>query len=210
MGAESVAAGSVYYSFDYGMAHFVVYDSNITTNAAQFEWLEADLKATKQPWIVVMTHQGIFRWPQDGLGPVSNRESLHQLFRDNRVNLVIQGHRHLYSRCSMGGVMYLSIPSAAFVMTDVYLWDNTPETIGANTYTPAYGSIARAKSFYGTVLLDIQERSIDIEAHSHYNPTTHVGQDKIVDGFRLLRRAGSPIPSRVERLYLPEPIPHPV
>lgn len=104
-----------YYSFDYHNIHFIALNTNdsssdpqnlkgLSTN--QIEWLKNDLKAAKNAkWKVVMMHKGIF----DAGGHCSNvegtdgdiayiREQVSPIFSDYQVDLVLQGHDHLYSR----------------------------------------------------------------------------------------------------------------
>lgn len=104
-----------YYSFDYHDMHFIALNTNdssadpqnlkgLSTN--QIEWLKKDLKASKDAkWKVVMMHKGIF----DAGGHCSNmegadgdiayiREQVAPIFSDYQVDLVLQGHDHLYSR----------------------------------------------------------------------------------------------------------------
>ncbi len=107
----------VYYSFDYNNVHFVALNTNDTTNPKdqalatglsdeQMQWLKADLEANKNAqWIVVMMHKAIY-----GCGSGANntdgdnhditkiREQLAPLFTQYGVDLVLQGHDHLYSK----------------------------------------------------------------------------------------------------------------
>lgn len=104
-----------YYSFNYQGSHFISLNTNDTINTvetsrglsdSQITWLENDLKnAVNADFIVVMMHKGIY----DAGGHCSNldgadydiahiREQLSPLFTKYNVDLVLQGHDHLYSR----------------------------------------------------------------------------------------------------------------
>lgn len=104
-----------YYSFDYHNIHFVALNTNDSCadaqnlrglSTTQLHWLENDLKqAQDAPWKIVMLHKGLY----DAGGHCSNlegtdgdialiREQLTPLFDQYEVDLVLQGHDHLYSR----------------------------------------------------------------------------------------------------------------
>lgn len=87
-----------YYSFDYNGVHFIVLDTN-NFESNQYLWLEGDLKQNKDKLVVVAMHKGIY-----SAGPhrndseiVSMRKSLTELFSEYKVELVLQGHDHVYS-----------------------------------------------------------------------------------------------------------------
>lgn len=95
-----------YYSFDYSNLHFVVLDTNMFESwnqaeiDAQLAWLENDLATTDKQWKVVMLHIGVY-----STGDHSNdasvaqiRNMLPQIFAKYKVDLVLQGHDHVYTR----------------------------------------------------------------------------------------------------------------
>lgn len=80
------------YSFDYGPAHFVFLNSESGIKE-QTEWLSSDLAGTDKPWKIVAMHQGpyggnIYKKVNDWSG----------VFDEFKVDLVLQGHNHEYSR----------------------------------------------------------------------------------------------------------------
>jgi hypothetical protein len=95
----------LYYSFDYGNVHFIILDSQLsgrTATGAQYLWLQQDLQATRQDWIVAVWHHP----PYSKSGHDSDTE---QRLVDMRVNflplleqygvdLVYCGHSHDYER----------------------------------------------------------------------------------------------------------------
>ena len=104
-----------YYSFDYQGVHFTCLNSNDTPNPkdpnttgmrdAQLQWAEADLAAHKNDkFLIVMMHKGLF----DSGGHSCNddhsdydieqmRRQLAPLFTKYGVDLVLEGHDHLYN-----------------------------------------------------------------------------------------------------------------
>ena len=104
-----------YYSFDYQGVHFTCLNSNDTPNPkdpntrgisdAQLSWAESDLKAHQNnKFLIVMMHKGLF----DSGGHSCNedgsdydiekmRRQLAPLFTKYGVDLVLEGHDHLYN-----------------------------------------------------------------------------------------------------------------
>ncbi len=100
-----------YYSYNYGNIHFVALDSYGFDNGKfrlsdvdgpQYQWLVNDLKADNSQWTVVYMHHP----PYSRLSHVSDlepelrklREMLVPLFDQEKVDLVLSGHSHVYER----------------------------------------------------------------------------------------------------------------
>lgn len=95
-----------YYSFDHANIHFVCLDSEVSKNraagGAMLTWLESDLAATKQKWIIAFFHHP----PYTKGSHDSDSESAHIEMRQralpileaNGVDLVLSGHSHCYER----------------------------------------------------------------------------------------------------------------
>ncbi|OXM84487.1 purple acid phosphatase family protein [Paenibacillus rigui] len=91
-GAERSNPGTTY-SFDYGNAHIVVLNTESNMDI-QTEWLRKDLSATDKPWKIVAMHRGAY-------GGSSYKKAVEKwvpLFDEFKVDLVLQGHNHEYSR----------------------------------------------------------------------------------------------------------------
>jgi hypothetical protein len=95
----------LYYSFDYGNIHFIILDSQVssrTTTGAQYLWLQQDLQATRQDWIVAIWHHP----PYSKSGHDSDNETALVNMRTNflplleqyGVDIVYCGHSHDYER----------------------------------------------------------------------------------------------------------------
>ena len=93
-----------YYSFDYANMHFVALNTNENAwgneFAAQLEWLERDLEETDKQWKIVMVHKGpISTGDHSRDGDVEQvRELLLPLMAKHEVDVVLQGHDHVYAR----------------------------------------------------------------------------------------------------------------
>ena len=104
-------AGSRYWSFDYGPAHFVVVDQyeSYAPGSAQYSWIQNDLETTTQPWRFVVLHAP--GWSAGGghrnKKPV--QQYLQPLFVQYGVSIVFGGHNHYYARAVVDGIQHLTI-----------------------------------------------------------------------------------------------------
>ncbi|MBO4856269.1 MAG: metallophosphoesterase family protein [Bacilli bacterium] len=143
--AGSDSSTGDYYSFDYQGVHFTCLNSNDTPNPkdpnttgmreTQLAWAEADLAAHKDDkFLIVMMHKGLF----DAGGHSCNddhsdydieqmRRQLAPLFTKYGVDLVLEGHDHLYN---------LSYPMVAdeYVGQDHYYYIDSDYKYSYRTY----------------------------------------------------------------------------
>jgi glucose/arabinose dehydrogenase/PKD repeat protein len=92
-----------YYSFDYGPAHFVALDTHLAFDdparrQAQIAWLEADLAGTSQPWKIVYFHKPPYSAGEHHGSELAVRQAFSPIFERYGVQLVINGHDHMYER----------------------------------------------------------------------------------------------------------------
>ena len=111
--AGGLASGTeAYYSFDYSNIHFVILNSLINSvpqSGVMFDWLEQDLAATSQDWIIAYWHHPPYSKgfhdsddPADSSGRlVFMRENALPILEDHGVDLVLSGHSHSYERSYM-------------------------------------------------------------------------------------------------------------
>lgn len=107
-GAEvgGVTSGTeAYYSFDFGAIHFIVLDSQDTfrlTGGGMMNWLEADLAATAQDWVIAIWHHPPYsKGNHDSdvdLNLIQMRENAVPLLDDYGVDLTFTGHSHSFER----------------------------------------------------------------------------------------------------------------
>jgi hypothetical protein len=101
-----LASGSEsYYSFDYANVHFICLDSYGTSTSvggAMYNWLEADLAATSQDWILAFWHHPPYTKgshdSDDESELIVMRENFLPLLEAGGVDLVFCGHSHSYER----------------------------------------------------------------------------------------------------------------
>lgn len=95
----------VYYSFDYNNAHFAVLNSNNLgdddgLNAEQIEWLKGDMNASDADWKFVAIHKAPYsngsHYDDDDV--IAIRAQLQALMPELGIDVVFQGHDHVYMR----------------------------------------------------------------------------------------------------------------
>lgn len=94
-----------YYSFDYNNVHIAVLntnnlDENEALSADQLEWLKNDMQSSNAKWKVVSLHKALYsngsHYDDDDV--CAMREQLGSLMPDLGIDLVLQGHDHVYLR----------------------------------------------------------------------------------------------------------------
>ncbi len=102
---EQDTTTGVYYSFDYNTAHIAVLNTNDLNDenalsAEQIEWLKADMSASNKPWKFIALHKAIYsngsHFDDDDV--VAIRSQLLPLMNELDIDLVFQGHDHVYMR----------------------------------------------------------------------------------------------------------------
>ncbi|MEU1075884.1 MULTISPECIES: discoidin domain-containing protein [unclassified Streptomyces] len=95
-GSIAYPQGKSYYSFDEGNWHFIALDSNSFDQAAQINWLKADLAATGKQCVAAYWHHPLYSSGGHGNDPVS--KPVWKLLYGARADLVLNGHDHHYER----------------------------------------------------------------------------------------------------------------
>jgi 3',5'-cyclic AMP phosphodiesterase CpdA len=98
------------YSFDYGNAHFVSFDSNASAEVLRTvigPWIEKDLAASKATWKFVFMHHPPYSSAGHGEDP-RIRDALVPFLTRAKPDVVFSGHDHSYERTRpMEGVTYV-------------------------------------------------------------------------------------------------------
>ena len=112
----SLPEGKTYYAFRAGWVLFVILDSEKGRGRIikeQWSWLEDILSSSKETFKLVFIHRPLFL-PADSLktGRAMDkfqleRDNLHQLFSQTKVNAVFAGDDHRYDRREKDGILYL-------------------------------------------------------------------------------------------------------
>ncbi len=98
-----------YYSFDYGIAHFIIIDQfdDYSIGSKQYRWIIDDLKRNKSKWNIAVMHK-----PGYTAGGHKNSKKvqriLQPIFKKYNIKLVLTGHNHYYSRAEVEGVTHIT------------------------------------------------------------------------------------------------------
>lgn len=110
-----VPSGSkAFYSYDYANIHFISLDSYgrvgedrsmFAKDGEQMKWLEKDLKANKQKWTIVYWHHPPYTMASRNsdieVDLKTIREGVVPILDKYKVDLVLNGHSHVYERSQM-------------------------------------------------------------------------------------------------------------
>lgn len=101
---EQDTTTGVYYSFDYNNAHFMILNTNELDSdelsAKQIEWLRADANSSDAQWKIVAIHKAVYSNGShyDDNDVVAIRKQLSTLMPELGIDIVFQGHDHVYMR----------------------------------------------------------------------------------------------------------------
>ena len=97
-----------YYSVDYDGCHYIILDSNfaMSVGSDQYNWLVSDLSEhASAQFTAVLFHHPMY---SSGTTDIKGWTSvLEQLFEDNGVDIIYQGHNHYYERLYKDGIYYI-------------------------------------------------------------------------------------------------------
>ena len=197
-------AGNGYYSFDYGDAHILILNNELSCAEGSDQWnfAVADLAATKQKWKIVVHHQsayvryvpGSYMYNYDGTGKNAEMEHMsEQVFAPGGVDLVLGGHMHTYQHSYINGVHHVaSAPYGMGPRTGTYsdwtvyaedtngylIIETTSQTLTVTTYQGVWGP-------HGIMGLDGNWKTMDI--HGELKKRDYVCPDagRVVETFTL-------------------------
>jgi acid phosphatase type 7 len=98
-----------YYSYNYGNIHFIVlesYDESRASTGTMATWLQADLNANTQPWVIAYWHHPPYTKGSHNSDNssfldgelVDMRQNIIPILEAKGVDLVLNGHSHVYER----------------------------------------------------------------------------------------------------------------
>ena len=100
--ADNRSLEGVYYSFDYGNAHFTVLNTNdmYPMSQAQKNWLIRDVTNSHAMWNILLMHRSLYSAGKNINKPdtVIQRNLLLPLIDKLGIDLVLSGHDHMYLR----------------------------------------------------------------------------------------------------------------
>jgi Calcineurin-like phosphoesterase/Purple acid Phosphatase, N-terminal domain len=196
--ATNPAERELYYSFDYGNAHYLVlnnYFSMTTVGSPQYNWLKNDLASSNQFWKFVFFHQPAYasnssQGPRDNAAIVNN---LVPLFEQYNVDIVFSGHWHYYERMypllgghvstvAAGGVVYIVTGGGGAGLHD----------IGTGTLNPRTAS--KVRKFHLT-MIDINGCSLQLSAVQKVSGTGDTFDPSDIFDSYTINRCSGPTPT---------------
>ena len=91
---------SMLYAFDAGQARIILLNTE-DSDSANAQFLENELKNTKQPWKIVAMHKPLYTSPSNHPEEKELAGRLQPLIDKYGVNLVLYGHNHNYERIKL-------------------------------------------------------------------------------------------------------------
>ncbi|MBI5031580.1 MAG: metallophosphoesterase, partial [Chloroflexi bacterium] len=188
----------LYYSFDYGNAHFVILDNflSYTPSSSQYNWLQNDLAASNQFWKFVIFHVPPYasdsnQLPRDNTNEV---RYLVPLFEQYGVDIVLNGHWHLYERMYplLGGqVSTIEAGGVVYVVTG----GGGAGLAGAGTGTLNPRTAYKVSKFHLT-LFDVNGCSLQLAAvHKVSGANDTFDPSDVFDSYTIDRCGGTPSPT---------------
>ncbi|MGC8755767.1 MAG: purple acid phosphatase family protein [bacterium] len=158
------AEKGVYYSFNYGNAHFTILDDQslygVPVQTDELTWLKNDLQSTHTVWRFVANHE-----PEFSAGGRHGSNTLLQqywvpVFMNNHVDMVFNGHNHFYERTYPLDEMGNPVPQGSGV---IYI---IAGSIGAPLYDPSQASfVAYEEKTYNYAIIHVAGNTISMDAY---------------------------------------------
>ncbi len=181
-GVKPVEATTYY--VDYQGVRFIILDGtaaiDLGSMQAQTDWLDKTLASSKANWNVVLFHQPVFTCARPNDTP-EIKAAWKPVFEKRKVDLVLQGHDHCYSRLTAEAGREASAKARAdgMVQGPVYLVSVTGSKMyRLNDRTPWQpDKVAEATELYQIV--DVEPKRIKFR--------TFTASGRLYDGFDLTR-----------------------
>jgi len=145
----------LWFSYDFGDAHFTFLDWRHPNNKEMIEWFKKDIANSDKPWKFVVMHRPTYNL--GGHRTAWGKNIWPKLFSESKIDIVFAGHSHLYER------FYPLKPSS-----DLDAWAVTYITTGgagASLYEAIqHPSLAYTKSINHFMKVELSGNQIEIKA----------------------------------------------
>jgi len=172
----SLPGNEKWYSFDWGNCHVVSLDScvDIEPGSEQNEWLKNDLKQSGAEWKILFFHHPLYSaYSGRSSERKEMRSDLENVLLEGGVDIVFNGHDHLYSRT--GPVTSIKYPGKA--ITYVVTGGG-----GAPLYKPMQVSWAVTARDLNYCIIDVDD--------GRFNLTALTPEGKQIDAFTITKKNG--------------------
>ena len=186
------------YAFDYQGVRFLSLNVNILENEKNFDanrpaieqmaaWVDKALQNNPNHWTIVTQHQGMYSMAQDR-NYARMREMLIPIYEKHAVDLVLQGHDHLYARSQKiaGGKVVAGDASGIVYMISVSgpkMYEVTP------TFETLMAKVIANTQMFQTV--DVDQNKLVLRAYS--------SESEQLDGFQLEKKNGRSVYSELTK-----------
>lgn len=149
-----------WFSFDYGNGHFVFLNDTLAPYDVQATWMDADLKATTQPWKFVVHHQPAYSSCTTHGANLNLQTLWSPVEEENGVDFDLAGHNHNYER---------SVPLRGGVETDAA--GGTTYVVSGGAGAPLYGNnmanlyTTAAAVEHNWVLMEVADDHVTLTAY---------------------------------------------
>ncbi len=190
-----------FYSFDAGNCHILVVNSWIFSGEQKLtdgdyariaQWLRQDLASSTADWQVVVSHLPLYAVHSD-TNAQKMQDAWREIFEDYGVDLVLEGHQHVYSRSFplyQGRIDYEKGLTCIMGVSGSKFYDSADETLAERTvYQTANCQLIRTDGSTMTVqTVDADGNELD-----YVSLTQRSGkQTRLAYVTRLWKQAGSP------------------
>ncbi len=208
------------FSFDYGMVHFTVLDSNERSRVDELaDWAAADLAASDARWKVVVAHRPTVGAPdKDSHAGESYYRELIPMMKEQGVDLLLVGHSHAFSWTHPLTGFDGDEPTYVFDPDGVFAEDagvvqlisgvgghdirNVREPGWPQPWVAAgYAEDTEVPAEFGFALIDVTWESLSVEYRAVDGTT--------IDFFSIVDDDPPPLPPEPEPIPEPEPDPPP-
>jgi hypothetical protein len=187
-----------YFSFDYGNAHFIVLNTEDSSDPTQKTWLESDLQAASSdpsnPWIFVSHH----RPPYSSGGhdsSTSARSNFVPLYKDYGVDMVFSGHNHFYQRTYPLNCTNIDSPVISDWGKNFYYYPDTIYAVVGRAGAPAYAPNNGPGWFVeDTMSSELHYMKVDVYTNGSVHATTRYTDNVIFDDFWIIKNGTPPPP----------------
>lgn len=146
------------FTWSLGPVSFVMLDTNVVPSGDVLSWLDDQLAAAEEsPWTVVVFHQPPFSPGTEHGSSLELRELLATRFSAGGVDLVINGHEHLYGRAEVDDVTYIVTGGGGREVTPCL--------------DPLPAPYATCRSVHEFVEFEATARKLELTAHSSEGKT---------------------------------------
>ena len=186
------------YYFDYQGVRFLSLNVNMLENEKNFEanrpmieqmvaWVDKTLTNNPNRWTIVTQHQGMYSMAEKR-NYVKMREMLLPTYEKHGVDVVLQGHDHLYARSQKiaGGKVVAADASGIVYMISVSgpkMYEVTP------TFEPLMAKVIPNTQMFQTV--DVDQNKLVLRAYS--------SEGEQLDGFQLEKKNGRSVYSELTK-----------